>query len=152
MNEREELLKSFSEANAVIEELIKYENKLVKNEYFLVKVVKKMLIPFMIILFIVGGSMASVMGDNLMTFFCFIIFPAFIVLCFILCFKNKKTYINKIKELENNALLSFLPPNYRDAGSATSICTILVNYRADNLSDAINIYEQDLHNRIMESK
>ncbi len=34
MNEREELIKNFSEAKPVIEELAKYENKLIKNEYF----------------------------------------------------------------------------------------------------------------------
>ncbi|MDE7390278.1 MAG: hypothetical protein K2M82_04985 [Lachnospiraceae bacterium] len=152
MNEREELIKNFSEAKPVIEELAKYENKLIKNEYMEKRVIKKILIPTMIILFIVGGSMYDVMGSNFMTFFCFILFPAVILFSFILYLKNKKTYIDKIQELEKNPLLAFLPPNYRDCGSATHICTILVNCRAYSLTDAINIYEQDLHNRIMEAK
>lgn len=152
MNEREELIKNFSEASPVIEELVKYENKLIKNEYFEKKIIKKILVPTMIVLFIVGGSMAGYVDSALLTFGCFILFPAVILFSCILYLKNKKAYIDKIQELTKNPLLAFLPPNYRDCGSATSICTILVNCRAYNLTDAINIYEQDLHNRIMEAK
>lgn len=152
MDEREELIKKFSEANPIIEELIKYENKLVKNEYFKIKVVKKMLIPVMIIMFIVGGSMSGIIDSPFITIGCFIFFPAVVIVSFILCAKNKKEYMNKIQELQKDPLLAFLPPNYRDADSTTNIRDILTNLRAYNLSDAINVYEMDLHNRIMEAR
>ena len=106
----------------------------------------------MIVMFIVGGSMSGIIDSPLITFGCFVFFPAVIVIFFILHCKNKKEYIAKIQELQKDSLLAFLPPNYRDAGSTTNICTILANLRAYNLSDAINVYEQDLHNRIMEAR
>ncbi len=111
-----------------------------------------MLIPTMIVLFIVGGTMADIIGGAFIIFSCFVLPPVVILLLCILYLKNKKTYTDKIAELQNNPLLAFLPPNYRDLDSATHICTILVNCRAYSLTDAINIYEQDLHNRIMEAK
>lgn len=151
MNEREELIKKFSEASPVIEELIKYENKHLKNEDFKKRVIKRLLIPTMISLIIVGGSLSS-MGNDSIIFPCFVLFPAVVLFCYILYRKKKKSCLEKIAELQGDSLLAFLPPNYHDLYSVTSIQTILVNCRASGLTDAINIYEQDLHNRIMELK
>ena len=58
--------------------------------------------------------------------------------------------INKVRELyqqnrtENQKELSYIPDAYSNISSINYICTVLKNKRAQTLTEAINIYENDL--------
>lgn len=72
--------------------------------------------------------------------------------------KNELRHI-KIKELEEEAeeikkkyesIISVLPVNYRNFNAASYMLDAIINTRADTLKEAINLYEQALHNWRME--
>lgn len=51
-------------------------------------------------------------------------------------------------EYKNSLML--IPPDYLDAASVSDLIRILQNRRADGIKEALNVYENDLHQRRME--
>ncbi|WEG74378.1 helix-turn-helix domain-containing protein [Vagococcus intermedius] len=51
----------------------------------------------------------------------------------------------------NSSIRSYVPQNYFNLFSLEYMYGILLNKRANNLTEAINVYEQDMHNRRIES-
>lgn len=62
-------------------------------------------------------------------------------------------YSNEISRInnENQDLFMTIPPNYRDSVKVAHLCSILENQRADNLKEALNVFEEDMHRQAMQA-
>ncbi len=48
-------------------------------------------------------------------------------------------------------IFSLIPPDYRESGKVTHLCSILENQRADTLKEALNVFEEDMHRQAMQA-
>ena len=65
----------------------------------------------------------------------------------------------EIKKVEEEDIISvwwdqiqtFVPPNYRYSTAVYKFCDYLNNSRANNIKDAVNLYEEEMHRMRMEN-
>lgn len=158
MNERDELLEKFNTAMPLVNELNSLENKSAKCTKTNKKLIKAIVV---LAFFVIGCTMLTIgvgaASDDSFMFFIQGAFPLWVILgimiwCFIANKKKLKTTDETIAKIANSDELSFIPFSYRNSVNMVGIYMVLVDMRAYSLTDAINIWEQDLHNRIMEAK
>lgn len=154
MNEREEFLIKFNEAMPLIEKLDKNEiesSKLYKTKDRVTKamVVVAGILILGIIIYVAVGEIGSFIAGS---------FPLWIVLALIIfLFVNNKKKIKKNEEemvqIINSDELSFIPFSYRrQSFEMIGIYKILLDMRADTFKEALNVWEQEKHNMVMEAK
>lgn len=64
--------------------------------------------------------------------------------------QEKETLESTLVSLKNDPTLSWLPYDYRDSTSFTYLYSYLTNMRANNLTEAINLYETEKHQARLE--
>lgn len=152
MNEREKLLAKFQKAMPLVNELSSLENNSTKYNKKKGRLSKTIVIiigmlvlalPYMFVEgiggYIIGGS------------------PLFILLAIMIWSstvnkKKIKATDDAITKIFNSEELSFIPFSYRNAVNIVGIYMVLVDMRADTFKEALNVWEQDKHNMIMEAK
>lgn len=153
MNERDELLAKFNTAMPLVNELNSLENKSIKYNKTKSRLAK-------IIVIVVGmliiGAIPMVAYEGLGAFISGSIpFDVFLALMIYLSVANKKKIKatdDAVTKIFNSDELSFIPFSYRNSVNICGIYMVLVDMRAYSLTDAINIWEQDKHNMVMEAK
>ncbi|MDE6088393.1 MAG: hypothetical protein K2G25_08415 [Oscillospiraceae bacterium] len=63
----------------------------------------------------------------------------------------KNNYEQELETLKNDSTLSWLPYDYRDSISYAYLFSYLNNMRANNLGEAINLYETEKHQARLET-
>lgn len=156
MNEREELLTKFQKAMPLVNELSSLENKSAKCEKTKDKL-KKVIVffGFMVVFSLViclsvdflGGFGGFIQGA-------FIFYAPLVIAIFGYRANQKKIIATKdaMTKISDSEELSFIPFSYRNSVNMVGIYMVLVDMRADTFKEAINVWEQDKHNMVMEAK
>lgn len=152
MNEREELLTKFNKAMPLVEELSKREDKSVKynkTKDRLAKII--VLCAFFVALGLIVCISAD-MGDCLSGCVPFVIFLA--IMIWLSVVNKKKITLNntEIVKILGSEELSFIPFSYHNSFDIIGIYKVLLDMRADTFKEALNVWEQDKHNMVMEAK
>ncbi|MDE5770113.1 MAG: hypothetical protein K2I06_00575 [Ruminococcus sp.] len=156
MNEREELLAKFQKAMPLVNELSSLENKSAKYEKTKDKLKKVIaFLTFMVVFALVvclsvksmGGFLGFIEGA-------FIFYAPLVIAIFGYRANQKKIIVTKdaMTKISDSEELSFIPFSYRNSVNMVGIYMILVDMRADTFKEALNVWEQDKHNMIMEAK
>lgn len=157
MTEREELLAKFNKAMPLIEALAKNENesfKLTKTKDRLAKIIA--VFTFMVVFaFVVCISVDFLGGFGGFIEGAFIFYVPLVIAIF--GYRANKKKIKKNEEemvkILNSDELSFIPASYRcESYNMIGIYKVLFDMRADTFKEALNVWEQDKHNMVMEAK
>lgn len=156
MNEREELLAKFQKAMPLVNELSSLENKSAKYEKTKDKLKKVIaFFTFMVVFALVVCMSVKSMGGFLGFIEGAFIFYAPLVIAIFGYRANQKKIIatkDAMTKISDSEELSFIPFSYRNSVNMVGIYMILVDMRADTFKEALNVWEQDKHNMIMEAK
>ena len=156
MNEREELLAKFQKAMPLVNELSSLENKSAKCEK--TKGTLKKVIAFftftVVFAFVVCISVDSMGGFLGFIEGAFIFYAPLVIAIFGYRANKKKIIATKeaMTKIFDSDELSFIPFSYRNSVNIVGIYMVLVDMRADTFKEAINVWEQDKHNMVMEAK
>lgn len=153
MNEREELLMKFQKAMPLVEELSKKENKFVKctkTKGTLAKVIV-VVVGLLIIAFIPYMCFGK-LGEFIMGSIPFDVFLAVMIWLSVVNKKKMNENDAGIQKILNSDELSFIPVSYLNSFDIIGIYKVLLDMRADTFKEAINVWEQDKHNMVMEAK
>ncbi len=154
MNEREELLAKFQKAMPLVNELSSLENKSAKYDKTKDRLAKIIAIFTFIVVFviIVSVSFKWGFGGFIEGSFPFIVGLAIMIWLYTV---NKKKIIatkEAMTKIFDSEELSFIPFSYRNSVNIVGIYMVLIDMRADTFKEAINVWEQDKHNMVMEAK
>ena len=156
MNEREELLAKFQKAMPLVNELSSLENKSAKCEK--TKGTLKKVIAFftftVVFSLVVCMSVESMGGFGGFIQGAFIFYAPLVIAIFGYRANQKKIIATKdaMTKISDSEELSFIPFSYRNSVNMVGIYMVLVDMRADTFKEALNVWEQDKHNMIMEAK
>lgn len=159
MNEREELMKKIVACSTVMEKIKSYEDGItgLQEKKKKVKGVGAFIIMF--ILFMLLASLLSVLyeipliGGVIVIVSLFIPFVCPFVLRAIIAKKLDEEiaeYETLLAETKTNELLEWLPLTYRDYTSYSYISSYIQNMRANNLQEALNLFETEIHRAKLE--
>ncbi len=156
MNEREELMLKFQKAMPLVEKLSKRENKFVKctkTKGTLTKVIA-LFTFFVVFSFIVCISVKDMGGFFGFIKGAFIFYVPLAIAIFGYITNKKKLHENRIEtqKILDSDELSFIPVSYLNSFDIIGIYKVLLDMRADTFKEAINVWEQDKHNMVMEAK
>lgn len=152
MNERDELLAKFNTAMPLVNELNSLENKSIKC-ITLTKAIA--FFTFMVVfVFVVCISVDYLgkFGGFIKGGFPFYVALGIMIWLYTVNKKKVKATDDAITKIINSDELSFIPFSYRNSVNIVGIYMVLVNMRADTFKEAINVWEQDKHNMVMEAK
>ncbi|MDE6780236.1 MAG: hypothetical protein K2J40_02070 [Ruminococcus sp.] len=154
MNEREELLEKFQNAMPLVNELSSLENKSAKYDKTKDRLAKIIAVFTFIVVFaiIVSVSFKWGFGGFIEGSFPFIVGLA--IMIWLYTVNKKKIIVTKdaMTKIFNSEELSFIPFSYRNSVNIVGIYMVLVDMRADTFKEALNVWEQDKHNMVMEAK
>ncbi|MCD7724609.1 MAG: hypothetical protein LUI12_03510 [Clostridiales bacterium] len=177
MGTREELLDSLNEAVSIIQQLANIQQRLtnVRNQYQPSEPSTKRKRRISWLFIIIPALIISVAIDPQKGFFGSIGFVGLIVVIVAGYFVRKYYYQRKnaaidevnqalrvkekgvIEDLQNvqatyqDRLASWYPENYCSVDAVQFFYDVVKNYRADNIKEAINLYETSLHQRRVEN-
>lgn len=156
MNEREELLAKFNKAMPLINELNSLENKSAKYDKTKDRLVKIIAVfTFMVVFaFVVCISVDFLGGFGGFIQGAFIFYVSLAIAIFGYIANKKKIIATKeaMTKIFDSEELSFIPFSYRNSFDIIGIYKVLLDMRADTFKEAINVWEQDKHNMVMEAK
>ncbi|MDE5584547.1 MAG: hypothetical protein K2J08_12695 [Ruminococcus sp.] len=154
MNEREELLEKFQKAMPLVNELTSLDNKADKYDKTKDTLRKVIAVFTFIVAFsgVVSVAMDWGIGGFIGAVWMFILGLGLIIWLYTV--NNKKIAQNneEREKIKNSEEFSFVPLSYRNPVNMVGIYMVLVDMRADTFKEAINVWEQDKHNMVMEAK
>ena len=159
MSEREELLAKIAASTTAMEKVKELEDQIEIREEKKKKIkgVGKMILA--VIAFGVAGSIVSfvfskipVIGKIMSIIFSFSFLLPFVLKAII---NNKldgeiAEYGKQLADAQSDAVLNWLPMAYRDSISYQYIASYIQNQRANNLQEAINLFETEKHRANLE--
>lgn len=171
MQTRDELLRSLEDAVSVIKRLSNIQQRLnkVRAQYKALKPSKKMkrFLIFILVMACMGCIVQLSNGILVFLVQAIQIVLGYFVVKYIYKKKNEKiTAHNETIQAQEQAVLNDLqmvqimyreriehwyPEKYCSVDAAEFFCSSVKNYRADNLKEAINLYETTLHQRRIEN-
>ena len=155
MNEREELLAKFNKAMPLIEALDKNENESFKFSKTKDRLAKIIAFFTFIVVFaiIVSISFKWGFGGFIEGSFPFIVGLGIMIWLYTVNKKKIKKNEEEMVKILNSDELSFIPASYRcESYNMIGIYKVLLDMRADKFKEALNVWEQDKHNMVMEAK
>lgn len=153
MNEREELMLKFQKAMPLVEELSKRENKFVKytkTKGTLAKVI--VVIVGLLIIALIPYICFGKLGDFIKGGVPFFILLAIMIWLSVINKKKLNENRAETQKILDSAELSFIPVSYLNSFDIIGIYKVLLDMRADTFKEAVNVWEQDKHNMVMEAK
>ena len=142
----------------LVNELNSLENKSAKCAKTKEKLIKAIVV---LAFFVIFDTMLTIgvgaTSDDSFMFFMQGAFPLWVILGIMIwcCIANKKKLKandETIAKIANSDELSFIPFSYRNSVNIVGIYMVLVDMRANTFKEAINVWEQDKHNMVMEAK
>ena len=156
MNEREQLLSNIANCAEIMKAIgqKEYEIDSIEKKIENIKPLCGMKGIFVYVIIAVAFCQLTMPKQLELSFFVIIGFP---ILCVILAKRKQKSLyeqIDKINEeiavLQNDSSLLWLPVKYRHTFAYRNIADYLNNMRANNLQEALNLYETELHQTRLE--
>jgi len=172
MQTREELLRSLEDAVSVIKRLSNIQQRLnkIRAQYKAQKPIGKKTKGFLIYIYVMMcAACLSQLSKGIIPFIIQAVFTALIYVAGKFIYKkvnqNIAAHNETIQEQEQAVLIDlqkvrimyrerieyWYPEKYCSVDAAEFFCSSVKNYRADNLKEAINLYETTLHQRRIEN-
>lgn len=158
MEEKEQLIKNISNARPVMERMVEIMDM---QDVLSAKIGKKEDSKIAVILaYLFLGSLPLLQLGNVKSFAGFIVLLIFAlpIILFILHRKKKKARMSQyfknaqeIEALKLNVALVWLPESYRHPYCYYNIAEYISNGRADNLKEALNLLETQMHQERLEA-
>ena len=159
MNEREQLLQNVKGAIPIANQMKQIMLEINQSEDIIERKKKfwggyrAVIINFFAIIFFIAGisDLINEPGDRMQGFIAALISGAVIYgyIMYLKRVKNEKKKIESLNqkhmELAQNSALSWLPAQYRYFSCIYMISEYLNNGRADNMKEALNLLEEDIH-------
>ena len=158
-NDKDALIAQMENSMQVMAAIKEKEDAIEATEEPIAKLEKKAkkgrVVVFSVVGLIIGSSFSS---DSV---FLALVFMVAFIGGSILAYKARTKNLSALKEqrnndertletLKNDAVLQWLPYDYRDSTAFAYIYQYIVNLRADNLREAINLYENEKHQARLE--
>lgn len=154
MNERDELLAKFNKAMPLIEELSKREDKSIKYTKTKGTLTKAIAVFTFMVVFAIIVCISMGWGFGSFIEGCFPFCVPWGIMIWLYTVNKKKIILNntEIVKILGSEELSFIPFSYQNYFDIIGIYKVLLDMRADTFKEAINVWEQDKHNMVMEAK
>ncbi len=153
MNEKEELIKNINDSFDIMERINEYEKQIIawqakqKGPLLTVKV--------FVLFIILSILMCGLEKSGIPLFIVFIVFSIFCILCAKISLAKSGKQINEynrmINEAKNDPVLNWLPMTYRDPVPYAYIMSYVEDMRANNLKEAIELFELEMHRARVEA-
>ncbi len=157
-DERETILGFMNNSFTVMSAIKEKENIIAGLDEGIDKARKRSRIRYVVLCTFIGLCIAFVLANNEV-----LQWPAFLACIAIgvlnMLFQKKKAagltadrskYVNELETLKSDAVLSWLPYDYRDSTSFAYLFSYMNNMRASTLKEAINLYETEKHQARLE--